>query len=394
MVSNIDTLIDSSQIEAFRSALLAWYETHQRDMPWRGSPDPYAVWISEIMLQQTRVDQVRPYYDRFMKRFPTVEALGMASREEVLKAWEGMGYYARARNLHRAAGQIVERHEGKIPDNPAQISVLPGIGPYTAAAVLSIAYGRDCPVIDGNVVRVLSRLFHLTDDPAAAAAKKQMAALAERLLVSGRAGDFNQAMMELGATVCTPRQPDCGGCPVSSFCLARRELPDPSVLPRKQPRKQRPHHHVAAGIVHRGDDILIVRRPMDGLLGGLWEFPGGKSEDESALEEFLRNDLKRKLGIEIRVGQALATVRHAFTHFEMTLHGYDCTYHGGEARHRDGNDCRWIRFEEYEQYAFPRAHIRLIETMKESERSPQPASATQSELSAQSGPSTENLPNI
>ena len=393
MVSNVDTLLGSSRIESFRSALLAWYETHQREMPWRGSPDPYAVWISEIMLQQTRVDQVRPYYERFMARFPKVEDLGKASREEVLKAWEGMGYYARARNLHRAARQIVERHDGKIPDNPAQISVLPGIGPYTAAAVLSIAYGRDCPVIDGNVVRVLSRLFHLTDDPATAAAKKQMAALAERLLVSGRAGDFNQAMMELGATVCTPRQPDCGGCPVSSFCLARRELPDPSVLPRKQPRKQRPHHHVAAGIVRRGNDILIVRRPMDGLLGGLWEFPGGKSEDESAMEEFLRDDLKRKLGIEIRVGRALATVRHAFTHFEMTLHGYDCTYNGGEARHRDGNDCRWIRFEDYEQYAFPRAHIRLIETMKESEGSPQPASATQSELSAQSGPSTENLPN-
>ena len=393
MVFNVDTLLDSSRIEAFRSALLAWYETHQREMPWRGSPDPYAVWISEIMLQQTRVDQVRPYYERFMNRFPTVEDLGKASREEVLKAWEGMGYYARARNLHRAARQIVERHAGKIPDNPDQISVLPGIGPYTAAAVLSIAYGRDCPVVDGNVVRVLSRLFHLTDDPAAAAAKKRMAALAERLLVTGRAGDFNQAMMELGATVCTPRQPDCGGCPVSSFCLARRELADPSVLPRKQPRKQRPHHHVAAGIVRRGDEILIVRRPMDGLLGGLWEFPGGKSEDEAAMEAFLRNDIKRKLGIEIRVGRAFATVRHAFTHFEMTLHGYECTYHGGEARHRDGNDCRWIRFEDYEQYAFPRAHIRLIETMTEAEGSPQPDSAAQSELSAQSGPSTENLPN-
>ena len=371
VVFNVDTLLDSSRIEAFRSALLAWYETHQREMPWRGSPDPYAVWISEIMLQQTRVDQVRPYYEKFMNRFPTVEDLSKASREEVLKAWEGMGYYARARNLHRAARQIVERHDGKIPDNPDQISVLPGIGPYTAAAVLSIAYGRDCPVVDGNVVRVLSRLFHLTDDPAAAAAKKQMAALAERLLVTGRAGDFNQAMMELGATVCTPRQPDCGGCPVVSFCLARRELPDPSVLPRKQPRKQRPHHHVAAGIVRRGDEILIVRRPMDGLLGGLWEFPGGKSEDESAMEEFLRNNMKRKLGIEIRVGRAFATVRHAFTHFEMTLHGYDCTYHGGEARHRDGNDCRWIRFEDYEQYAFPRAHIRLIETMAAIEDSQQ-----------------------
>ncbi len=358
-----ETPLDPAQIGAFRGKLLAWYGANKREMPWRGSPDPYAVWISEIMLQQTRVDQVRPFYDRFMNRFPTVEDLGAASLGEVLKAWEGMGYYARARNLHRAARQVVEEHGGEIPDDPVRISGLPGIGPYTAAAILSIAFGRDCPVVDGNVVRVLSRLFHLTDDPATSAAKKKMSVLAEGLLAPGRAGDFNQAMMELGATICTPRQPDCGSCPVVSLCIARRELPDPSVLPRKKPRKQRPHHHVAAGIVQRGDEVLIVRRPTDGLLGGLWEFPGGISEDEAARKGFLRNEAKQKLGIEIRVGHAFATVRHAFTHFEMTLHGFHCTYLGGEARHRDGNDCRWIRFDQFEEYAFPRAHIRLIEYM-------------------------------
>ena len=372
METKHDTPLDPGWIEAFRGALLAWYAEHKREMPWRGSPDPYAVWVSEIMLQQTRVDQVRPYYDRFMNRFPTVEDLGAASLEEVLKAWEGMGYYARARNLHRAARRIIARHAGKLPDDPARISGLPGIGPYTAAAVLSIAYGRDCPVVDGNVVRVLSRLFHLTDDPAAAAARKRMAALAESLLVPGRAGDFNQAMMELGATVCTPRQPDCVSCPVGSMCLARRELPDPSVLPRKRPRKQRPHHHVAAGIVRRGDEVLIVQRPTDGLLGGLWEFPGWISEEGAAREGFLRHETKRKLGIEIRVGRAFAAVRHAFSHFEMTLHGYHCTYLGGEARHREGNDCRWIRLDQFEQYAFPRAHIKLIETMMEGDGSPRP----------------------
>ena len=364
-------LLESGQIEVFRHALLTWYEAHRRDMPWRRTRDPYAVWISEVMLQQTRVDQVRPYYDRFMSRFPTVGDLGEAPLEEVLKAWEGMGYYARARNLHRAARQVVALHGGRIPDDPAQISALPGIGPYTAAAVLSIAYGRDCPVVDGNVVRVLSRLFHLDDDPAAAAAKKKTAGLAERLLLKGRAGDFNQAMMELGATVCTPRQPGCGACPVSSLCLARQVLPDPSVLPRKQPRKQRPHHHVAAGIVRKGDEMLIVQRPLEGLLGGLWEFPGGISEEEAAREGFLRHEIKRKLGIDIRVGRAFAAVRHAFTHFEMTLHGYHCKYLRGEARHGDGNDCRWIRSDELDQYAFPRAHHRLIEAMAAAEESPQ-----------------------
>ena len=356
-------LLESGQIEAFRNALLAWYEAHWRDMPWRRTRDPYAIWISEIMLQQTRVDQVRPYYYRFMNRFPTVGDLGEAPLEDVLKVWEGMGYYARARNLHRAARQIAALHGGKIPDDPARISTLPGIGPYTAAAILSIAYGRDCSVVDGNVIRVLSRLFHLTDDPAASAAKKKTAGLAERLLLKGRAGDFNQAMMELGATVCTPRQPGCSTCPVSSLCLARQLLPDPSVLPRKQPRKQRPHHHVAAGIVRKGDEILIVRRPLEGLLGGLWEFPGGITEEEATREEFLVSEMNRVLGIDIRVDRAFAVVRHAFTHFEITLHGYHCTYLGGKAVPDTFNDCRWVSFDALEEFAFSRAHRRLIEAM-------------------------------
>ena len=343
--------------------MLAWYEVHRRDLPWRRTRDPYAVWISEIMLQQTRVDQARPYYERFMGRFPTVADLGEAPLDEVLKAWEGMGYYARARNLHRAARQVVALHGGRIPDDKSLISALPGIGPYTAAAVLSIAFGRDCPVVDGNVVRVMSRLFHLTGDPAAAATRKTTADLAERLLLKGRAGDFNQAMMELGAMVCTPRQPRCGACPVSSLCLARRMLPDPSVLPRKQTRKQRPHHHVAAAIVRRGDEMLIVRRPLEGLLGGLWEFPGGISKEEATRTDFLRRELKRILNVDIRVGRAFSSVRHAFTHFEITLHGYHCVYLGGEAHHGEGNDYRWVHFGELEKYAFPRAHHRLIEAV-------------------------------
>ena len=190
MDGNAGAFPDIGRLEDFRQSLMAWYDRHRRDMPWRETRDPYAVWISEIMLQQTRVDQVLPYYDRFMSRFPTVEELGGARLDEVLKAWEGLGYYARARNLHRAARQIVERHDGRIPDDPGQISTLPGIGPYTAAAIMSIAYGRDLPVVDGNVARVLSRLFHITDYPAVSATKKRMAGLAERLLLKGSAGRF------------------------------------------------------------------------------------------------------------------------------------------------------------------------------------------------------------
>ncbi len=363
MDGNAGAFPDIGRLEDFRQSLMAWYDRHRRDMPWRETRDPYAVWISEIMLQQTRVDQVLPYYDRFMSRFPTVEELGGARLDEVLKAWEGLGYYARARNLHRAARQIVERHDGRIPDDPGQISTLPGIGPYTAAAIMSIAYGRDLPVVDGNVARVLSRLFHITDYPAVSATKKRMAGLAERLLLKGSAGDFNQAMMELGAMICTPRQPRCGDCPVGNQCIARQVLPDPSVLPHKQPRKQRPHHHVSAGIVRKGNEMLIVRRPLDGLLGGLWEFPGGITKEGADGEEYLVNEMKRTLGIDIRVDRAFATVKHAFTHFEITLQGYFCTYLGGEARNREGNDCKWIRLDGLKNYAFPRAHNRLIEAM-------------------------------
>ena len=356
--------LNDRQIDAFRRALLDWYGEKQRELPWRRTRDPYAVWVSEIMLQQTRVDQVRPYYDRFMDRFPTATHLGRAPLGDVLKAWEGMGYYARARNLHRAARRVVDEYEGQIPDDPVRISDLPGIGPYTAAAISSIAFGRDCPVVDGNVVRVLSRLFRLTDNPASSAARKRMDGLAGRLLARGRAGEFNQAMMELGATICTPRKPRCGACPVHPFCEARKTLPDPSVLPRKRPRPHRPHQHVAAGIVRRNDEVLIVRRPTDGLLGGLWEFPGGVVSKGVEGETFLAEELKATLGIGIRVDRAVATLRHAFTHFEMTLRGYSCSYLDGVARHRDGNECRWVRIKDLGRFAFPRAYTRLIEYMK------------------------------
>ena len=357
----VEYRLDARQIDTFRCTLLDWYGEHKRDLPWRRTRDPFAVWVSEIMLQQTRVDQVRPYYERFMDRFPTVEHLGKAPLDDVLKAWEGMGYYARARNLHRAARRVVDEYGGQIPDDPARISDLAGIGPYTAAAISSIAFGRDCPVVDGNVVRVLSRLFHLTGNPATSAARKKIDGLAGRLLARGRAGDFNQAMMELGATICTPRQPRCGACPVKPYCEARKTLPDPSVLPRKRPRAQRPHLHVAAAIVRRNDEVLIVRRPTDGLLGGLWEFPGGTVGNQVERETFLSEEMKNTLGIDVRVDHAVATLRHAFTHFEMTLQGYSCSYVEGVARHRDGNVCRWVPFENLGRFAFPRAYRRLIE---------------------------------
>jgi len=358
-----EIILTGNELKTFRKALMTWYHENRRDLPWRNTEDPYAIWISEIMLQQTRVDQVLPYYERFMARFPSIEELNRAPLEEILKLWEGLGYYARARHIKRAAGQIVTKYGGKMPDESKQISKLPGIGSYTTAAIMSIALGHDCPVIDGNVVRVLSRIFYITETPTSSAIKERIAAIAEFLLVKGQAGDFNQAMMELGAMICTPRKPSCAVCPVHSLCLAQASLPDPSVLPYKKPRKKRNHHHVVTGIVRRGDKLLIVRRPLEGLLGGLWEFPGATINAGGSRERFLVKKMYDDWGIEIRVDGALATIKHAFTHFKMTLHGYHCTYMRCTALHQNRTDCRWIRMDDLANYAFPRAHIRLIEAM-------------------------------
>lgn len=356
---------DAEWLERFRRALLDWYRDHKRDLPWRRIDDPYAVWISEMMLQQTQVVQAQPYYERFMARFPTVEALALSSLEEVLKTWEGLGYYARARNLHRAAGQVVAEYGGRIPDDMASISALPGVGPYTAAAVLSIAYGRDHAVVDGNVIRVLSRLFRITDDTSRGGARRMLASLADRLLQKGRAADFNQAMMELGATVCTPRQPRCRVCPVNDLCRARTEMADPSELPRKAPRKPRPHHDVTAAVIRREDRILIVRRPLDGLLGGLWEFPGGTRRPDESLEDGLVREVVDSVGITVQVGRPLARISHGFTHFEITLYGYHCTCVNGESRAITCYDCRWVAPEELTDFAFSKAHNRLIDALNE-----------------------------
>ena len=269
-------LEDPTAIANFRTDLLAWYRDHKRQTSWRDSSDPYHIWISEIMLQQTRVDQMGDYFERFIGAFPTVEALAAAAGDEVLKVWEGLGYYARARNMHKAAKQIAFELGGRIPDTYAGLIELPGVGEYTAAAVSSIAFDRDHPVLDGNVTRVLCRLLRIEGDPRRAQIKAELIAAGEALLARGEAGDFNQAMMELGARICTPRNPACTTCPVGAFCRARAELDDPTALPFKAPKKRKPHYQVAAGVISKGEQLLIAQRPAEGMLGGLWEFPGGK----------------------------------------------------------------------------------------------------------------------
>ncbi|MEE2708877.1 MAG: A/G-specific adenine glycosylase [Gemmatimonadota bacterium] len=351
-------------VARYRRSLLTWYQEHKRDLLWRHSNDPYSVWISEMMLQQTQVTQAEPYYERFMAQFPSVETLAGATLDDVLKAWEGLGYYARARYLHRAAVRVVDQYGGRIPESMSEISILPGIGPYTAAAILSIAYHRDHAAVDGNVIRVLSRLYRIHEDATRGPAKRRFQKLADGLLQKGQAADFNQAMMELGATVCLPQKPSCTVCPVQCHCRAFHELSDPSLLPYKPPKKERPHHDHVAGVIKLDDKFLIIQRPLDGLLGGLWEFPGGRRRESESLTEAVTRTILESTGLTVKTDLALPTVTHAFTHFKITLYGFCCTFIKGAAEALTCHDARWVSPTQLADFAFSRAHNRLIDIMK------------------------------
>ncbi|MEM6783799.1 MAG: A/G-specific adenine glycosylase [Bacteroidota bacterium] len=360
--------------EAFRTPLLDWFTRVRRPMPWRaedaaGRRDPYRVWLSEIMLQQTRVDQATPYFERFTAAFPTVEALAEADLDDVLKQWEGLGYYSRARNLHRAAQQVVRDHGGRVPDTEAAISALPGIGPYTAAAVLSLAYGVPLAVLDGNVIRVLTRVFTIDDDVKRSPVTKALRRLANDLLPVEQPGAFNEAVMELGATVCTP-VPRCSSCPVCLVCAAHEEG-TPTRYPVATKKKPVPHYDIAVGVVY--DDqgrVLIQKRPEDAMLGGLWEFPGGKREPGEALADTCVRELREELGIEVAVTEPVARIDHAYSHFKITLHAFRCRLVRGTPEGREGQPLRWVTVSGLDDYAFPRANRRLIETLQTQLRNP------------------------
>ena len=304
-------------------ALLSWFDSRERDVPWRGESDPYRIWVAEVMAQQTRMETVGRYYRRFVERFPTPSALATASLDEVLKLWEGLGYYQRARHLHTAAGEIVERHGGRLPESVEELRALSGIGPYTAGAIASIAFGIAEPAVDGNARRVLSRLFDL-EDPSA-----PVLADAARSILEGapaRPSAVNQAIMDLGGAVCTPRDPACPRCPIAVTCRAR-ERGTVALRPTRKQRKPTPLRRAASAMVWRGDDFLLVRRPPTGLLGGLWDLPGTEPVDAPVAPDVgeLGATLVRRFGVRARAGPAVATVRHAFSHFRLALdiHRFD-----------------------------------------------------------------------
>jgi A/G-specific adenine glycosylase len=314
------------------SALSKWMESSRRELPWRQRRDPYAVWVSEIMLQQTRAEAVAPYFQRWMQRFPDVQSLAAATLDEVLKGWEGLGYYARARNLHRAARLVVAQWGGQLPSESRQLLALPGIGRYTVGAILSLAFGLPQPALDGNSRRVLSRLYDIEDDIDHAPAERLLRQLASDLMASslpGRAGDLNEALMDLGALVCRPRTPGCRGCPLCEMCLANSRGVQ-GQRPVRSRRRAPPHFDAVAGVIRDHEEkLLVVRRNVDGLLGGLWGFPGAVVRDGKPLVDSLEEAIANLVGVDVIVGKSLTNFRHAYTHFSITLHAYGCELRAG-----------------------------------------------------------------
>ena len=351
------------------SALLHWWDAGHADLPWRDNAAPYAVWVAEVMLQQTQITTVIPYYRRWLARFPTVEALAAAPLDDVLKLWEGLGYYSRARNLHAAAQVIVRDHGGRLPSTAAELMKLPGVGRYTAGAVASIAFGQRAAVLDGNVIRVLSRVFDVAEDVTVPATRRRLWDLAEALVPAQRPGDYNQALMELGQGICLPQNPRCLLCPLTALCLARQRGTQLE-RPVRPPRRRTPHYDVVAAVIWRdgrpayGSRFLIAQRPLGGLLGGLWEFPGGKVEPGESLSDALRREIGEELALEVEPGDFLVAVAHAYTHFRITLHAFHAAYGGGEPQHLGVADHAWVTLADVERYAFAVTDRKIIAALR------------------------------
>ena len=346
--------------KTLQTRLLNWYNKNQRSLPWRDRyhADAYAVWVSEIMLQQTRVQTVIPYFEKWMRLFPTVNALADASEQDVLNAWEGLGYYSRARNLHKAAKVVSGEYDGNLPQAVDELVKLPGIGRYTAGAITSIAFGKDEPALDGNLKRVYARLFDVTEPVDSPKGEKLLWDIARKNLPKGKAGDFNQALMDLGATICIPKSPRCLICPLLELCKAH-ENDTQELRPIKKPKKEVPHHIHAAGVIIKNGKVLLFQRPAKGLLGGMWEFPNGRVGGDPAKE--LIKVLRTEYSLKVQKKEAMGFVQHAYTHFKVTEHVFRCEL----LSESKGQNMKWVSLKGLDEYPMGKVDRQIAQKVSE-----------------------------
>lgn len=342
----------------FQKDLIGWFEREQRDLPWRKDQDPYKVWVSEIMLQQTRVDTVIPYFNRFISEFPTIEALSNADEEKVLKAWEGLGYYSRVRNLQSAVREVHEQYGGKVPNTPKEISSLKGVGPYTAGAILSIAYGVPEPAVDGNVMRVFSRILSIWDDIAKASSRKVFEEAVRAFISHENPSYFNQALMELGALICTPTSPSCLLCPVREHCHAFEEGTQNELPVKTKAKKQRKVQLAAVVLKDTEGRTVIQKRPSSGLLANLWQFPNVEIHlPVLGDREQLVSNLKEEYEIQCDIGELVGHIEHVFSHLVWNINVYEGTL---VEPIKSSDTLKLVDQEEIESFAFPVSHQKML----------------------------------
>jgi A/G-specific adenine glycosylase len=341
-----------SQKGKIQTQLLQWFKKKGRDLPWRKTRDPYAIWVSEIMLQQTQVATVIPYYQRFLKSFPTIRHLAKTDLSKVLKAWEGLGYYSRARNLHQASQIVLNHFHGSIPDTLKDLLSLPGIGRSTAGAILSFAFNKEAPILDGNAKRVLSRLFAVSGSPGERKTEQLLWQISESLIPKGYSNPFNQALMDLGSMLCTFKEPGCNQCPLHQYCKGYLSG-KPESYPPRTIKKTIPHITAISAVIQKDRKVLLRQRPEEGLLGGLWEFPNWKIEEKQRSRLRLRNDIKKDMGMTAEVKEFIGTFRQTFSHFKLTLQVFSCQPLNGKEKGK------WVPLRNLSLLPMSRIHRRI-----------------------------------
>ncbi|MFW6189354.1 MAG: A/G-specific adenine glycosylase [Planctomycetota bacterium] len=350
--------MDEKALRETGERLILWYRAHRRDLPWRRKRTPYRVWVSEVMLQQTAVSTVIPYFERWVERFPGVRALAAAEEREALAQWEGLGYYQRARRLHSAARKVVEEHDGRIPRRESDLRELPGVGPYIAAAILSFAFGEDKVALDANVVRVFMRLLAIHGTGSEAAVRRRVGSAAASAMPPGRSADYNQALMDFGSAICLPRSPRCGECFVTDRCRAfaageQYDIPEPRPKRLKDIR-------TAIAVFRREGRVYIQKRPDDGLFAGMWEFPGGKVRDGERPAEAAVRECREEVGVACTVDEKLTELTHYYTVFRVRLHAFLCSPDG---RPPEDRTHRWVAVSKLERYPMPSANRQVVQAL-------------------------------